>query len=80
MELAAEMGYSEEEFKRALVEVEQHSTHVSKSPSRNRRRAKRQELMRHRFELCEAKDEFDAMEKAAFYSGQYACQVMNGDA
>lgn len=50
-DLAIEMGYETEEFKRLLMQEEQESTHVSKSARRNRRREKRQALMREKYNL-----------------------------
>ena len=50
-DLAIEMGYDADEFKRLLMQEEQESTHVSKSARRNRRREKRQALMRERYNL-----------------------------
>ena len=50
-DLAIEMGYESEEFKRLLMQEEQESTHVSKSARRNRRREKRQALMREKYNL-----------------------------
>ena len=49
-DLAVEMGYARGEFKLLLMQAEQVSPHVSKSARRNRRRAKRQALMRERLE------------------------------
>ena len=50
-DIAIEMGYDADEFKRLLVQEEQENTHVSKSARRNRRREKRQALMRERYNL-----------------------------
>ena len=50
-DLAVEMGWNPEDFKRALIQSEQSSEHVSKSPRRNRRREKRQALMREKYNL-----------------------------
>ena len=49
--IAIEMGYDADEFKRLLMQEEQESTHVSKSARRNRRREKRQALMREKYDL-----------------------------
>jgi hypothetical protein len=51
LDLAIEMGYEKEEFKRILMQAEQVSTHVSKSERRNRRREKRQAMMREKYQL-----------------------------
>jgi hypothetical protein len=51
LDLAIEMGYEKEEFKRILMHAEQVSTHVSKSERRNRRREKRQAMMREKYQL-----------------------------
>ena len=48
-DLAVEMGWKSDEFKLALIQDEQSSTHVSKSTRRNRRREKRQVMMREKF-------------------------------
>ena len=48
-QLAEEMGYEWEEFKMLLMQQEQKTTHVSKLARRNRRRLKRQALMRARY-------------------------------
>ena len=50
-DIAIEMGYDEAEFRMLLIGAEQVSTHVSKSARRNRRREKRQALMRDRYQL-----------------------------
>lgn len=50
-DIAIEMGYDADEFKRLLMQEEQESTHVSKSARRNRRREKRQALMREKYNL-----------------------------
>lgn len=50
-DLAVEMGMDKDELKKLLMVGEQTSTHVSRSPKRNRRRAKRQALMRERYGL-----------------------------
>ena len=50
-DIAIEMGYDADEFKRLLMQEEQESTHVSKSARRNRRREKRQVLMREKYNL-----------------------------
>ena len=50
-DIAIEMGYDADEFKRLLMQEEQESTHVSKSARRNRRREKRQALMREKYDL-----------------------------
>lgn len=50
-DIAIEMGYEEEEFRMLLIGAEQVSTHVSQSARRNRRREKRQALMRERYQL-----------------------------
>ena len=50
-DIAIEMGYDADEFKRLLMQEEQESTHVSKSARRNRRREKRQVLMREKYDL-----------------------------
>ena len=50
-DIAIEMGYDADEFKRLLMQEEQESTHVSKSARRNRRREKRQALMREKHNL-----------------------------
>jgi len=49
IDLAVEKGWNPEDFKRVLMQLEQTSTHVSKSERRNRRREKRQALMREKF-------------------------------
>ena len=50
-DLASEMGWEPDDFKLACMRAEQSSTHVSRSAKRNRHRAKRQVLMRERFNL-----------------------------
>ena len=50
-DIAIEMGYDADEFKRLLMQEEQESAHVSKSARRNRRREKRQALMREKYNL-----------------------------
>lgn len=50
-DIAIEMGYDADEFKKLLMQEEQESTHVSKSARRNRRREKRQALMREKYNL-----------------------------
>ena len=52
-DLAAVMGWDPNEFKLALMQAEQTSTHISRSARRNRRRAKRQALMRERYGLTD---------------------------
>ena len=51
IDLAVEMGWEYEAFRRVLMAREQTSIHVSKSPRRNRRRAKRQALMKEKYNL-----------------------------
>ena len=50
-DIAIEMGYDADNFKNILMQEEQKSTHVSRSAKRNRRRAKRQALMREKYNL-----------------------------
>lgn len=50
-DMTIEMRYDADEFKRLLMKEEQKSTHVSKSARRNRRREKRQALMREKYNL-----------------------------
>ena len=50
-DLAVEMGWNQNEFKIALMYAERESTHVSRSARRNRRRAKRQAMMREQLNL-----------------------------
>lgn len=51
LDLSVEMGWSKDEFKYVLMSREQTTTHVSKSPARNRRRAKRQAKMKEMYGL-----------------------------
>ena len=50
-DIAIEMGYDADEFKRLPMQEKQGSTHVPKSARRNRRREKRQALMREKYNL-----------------------------
>lgn len=51
LDVAKIKGWEPDEFKLALIMAEQSSEHVSKSPRRNRRREKRQAMMREKYNL-----------------------------